>query len=177
MALNNRIEDAEPDIVAIYTEAKARWKKDYPLGPWPELNETYRSPELQAAYYAQGRRPLSEVNKLRAALGLYLLSASENRRVVTNAKPGQSNHNIYPSPALDVRFRLYAPKKPGGKLEPAGITWAEKYYLQFGGYMIAAAGWLKAAGKITRKMRWGYDWNGNGKNDQSFYDMPHYETV
>lgn len=177
MPLSNRIEDADPELAAIYTEAKAAWKKAYPSGPWPELNETHRGNDVQAAYYAQGRMPLAEVNKLRKAAGLYLLSAAENKRKATDAKPGSSKHNTLPSQALDVRFRLYAPKRPGAKPEPAGITWDLKHYLAFGGYMIAAAAKLRAAGKIRKRMRWGYDWNGDGINNQAFYDAPHFEVI
>ena len=47
--------------------------------------ETLRTAEVQAAYYAQGRKPLAEVNGLRGKAGLYLLSEAENKNKVTNA--------------------------------------------------------------------------------------------
>jgi hypothetical protein len=176
MPISNKLEDADPDLVAIYTEGKAAWKQARPNGPWPEVNETYRPNDVQEAYYAQGRQPLAAVNKLRQAAGLYLLTAAENKKKITNAKPGQSNHNRYPSPALDVRMRLLASPKPGAKPAPAGITWDNKYFIEFGGYMIAAYRRLKAAGKVRKKLRWGHDWNGDGIENESFYDDPHYEV-
>jgi len=51
--------------------------------------ETDRSQEVQDAYYAQGRRSIEEVNRLREKAGLYLLKERENT-IVTNAKV--SNH-------------------------------------------------------------------------------------
>ncbi len=46
----------------------------------------------QAAYYAQGRQALRTVNAARAAVGLASITAAENKRTVTNAKPGYSWH-------------------------------------------------------------------------------------
>jgi peptidoglycan L-alanyl-D-glutamate endopeptidase CwlK len=45
--------------------------------------ETLRAKEVQEAYYAQGRRPLEEINGLRKKAGLYLLGAEEGKRIVT----------------------------------------------------------------------------------------------
>jgi peptidoglycan L-alanyl-D-glutamate endopeptidase CwlK len=45
--------------------------------------ETLRTKEVQEAYYAQGRRPLEEINELRKKAGLYLLGAEEGNRIVT----------------------------------------------------------------------------------------------
>lgn len=53
-----------------------------------------RSPEQQTALFAQGRESLSKVNSLRKAAGLPPISASENKKHVTNARAGQSNHNL-----------------------------------------------------------------------------------
>jgi len=177
MPLSNDITQLDPDLVLVYSEGKAAWKKDHPSGPWPEINEGYRSDEVQAAYYAQSRQPLAEVNRLRKTAGLEPISAAENRSKITDKKPGTSKHNTYPGEALDVRMRLYTIPKPGAKLAPAGITWDNRYYIQFGGYMIAAYRELKAAGKVKRKLRWGHDWNGNGIADEKFYDDPHFEVV
>lgn len=48
------------------------------------IEETLREEAVQAAYYAQGRQDLKTVNELRAAAGLYALSASENTHVITH---------------------------------------------------------------------------------------------
>jgi peptidoglycan L-alanyl-D-glutamate endopeptidase CwlK len=45
--------------------------------------ETLRTKEAQEAYYAQGRRPLDEINELRKKAGLYLLGEGEGKRIVT----------------------------------------------------------------------------------------------
>ena len=45
--------------------------------------ETLRTKAVQAAYYAQGRRPLEEINELRQKAGLYLLGAEEGKKIVT----------------------------------------------------------------------------------------------
>lgn len=54
---------------------------------------TYRSPEEQAALYAQGREPLKGVNRLRVAAGIHTIGEHEASRKVTWARPGQSWHN------------------------------------------------------------------------------------
>ena len=47
--------------------------------------ETLRTADVQAAYYAQGREPLAEVNALRQKAGLYLINEVDNQRRITNA--------------------------------------------------------------------------------------------
>jgi peptidoglycan L-alanyl-D-glutamate endopeptidase CwlK len=46
--------------------------------------ETLRTREVQEAYYAQGRRPLEEINEMRKKAGLYLLGEAEGKRIVTH---------------------------------------------------------------------------------------------
>jgi peptidoglycan L-alanyl-D-glutamate endopeptidase CwlK len=45
--------------------------------------ETLRTQAVQEAYYAQGRRPLAEINALRKKAGLYLLGEAEGKRIIT----------------------------------------------------------------------------------------------
>ena len=47
------------------------------------ITETLRTIEVQEAYYAQGRKPLEEINALRKKAGLYLLGEAEGKRIVT----------------------------------------------------------------------------------------------
>lgn len=175
MPLNNSIEDLDPDLALCYAEAKANWKRDYPLGPWPELNETARSAAVQNAYYARTRQPIATVQALYKVAGLPAIGDKEAATWNTNAKFGQSAHNAAPAEyagAFDVKFRLYVNAKP------AGISWEEKYYIAFAAYMLRAAGQLKAAGKISDKIVWGGDWNQNGKTtDEHRPDFPHYERL
>ena len=53
-----------------------------------------RTLEQQAALFAQGRESLKRVNSMRNGAGLPPISASDNKGTVTNARPGQSNHNL-----------------------------------------------------------------------------------
>ena len=54
---------------------------------------TKRSIEEQEALYAQGRKPLAEVNLKRKSVGLTPITEQENKRIVTKARGGQSYHN------------------------------------------------------------------------------------
>jgi peptidoglycan L-alanyl-D-glutamate endopeptidase CwlK len=45
--------------------------------------ETLRTRAVQEAYYAQGRKPLAEINDLRKKAGLYLLGEADGKRIVT----------------------------------------------------------------------------------------------
>jgi peptidoglycan L-alanyl-D-glutamate endopeptidase CwlK len=47
------------------------------------VTETLRTQTVQEAYYAQGRKPLEEINGLRKKAGLYLLGPEEGKRIVT----------------------------------------------------------------------------------------------
>ena len=47
------------------------------------VNETLRLPETQAAYYAQGREPVEAVNAKRRGAGLWLITAEENTKTIT----------------------------------------------------------------------------------------------
>ena len=57
------------------------------------ITQTYRSPELQDAYYAQGREDLVSVNKRRVKVNLPPIKESENK-IVTKAKGNTSPHNF-----------------------------------------------------------------------------------
>jgi peptidoglycan L-alanyl-D-glutamate endopeptidase CwlK len=60
---------------------------------------TWRSPDEQAALYAQGRRPLHAVNALRKAVGLSAITDGENRRRVTNARTSRHSYMLDGAPA------------------------------------------------------------------------------
>lgn len=69
------------DIISwIIVEAAEKYKV------FLEINETLRTNEVQNAYYAQGRKSLDEVNRLRASAGLYTIGKSENMRIITNVQ-------------------------------------------------------------------------------------------
>jgi hypothetical protein len=101
--------------------------------------ETLRTAEVQAAYYAQGRKPLAEVNALRQKAGLYLINEADNQKKVTNA-----THSVHQGGrAIDLCPEI--PGKPGfpwwnapqgkweelGRLaEGAGLDWCAGGYGQ-----------------------------------------------
>jgi hypothetical protein len=101
---NRDINDAHPRLKKVWAFVAKEWPKRYPADPAPFLSEVYRSPDLQRAYYAQGREPIARVNSQRRLVGLGPLTEDENRRTVTNSKPGQSKHQKTPSEAIDISF-------------------------------------------------------------------------
>lgn len=58
----------------------------------------------------------------------------------------------------------------------------EKSQIYFAGYVMAVADRLYAEGKMTHKLRYGGDWDGNtkitdGKPNDSFSDLQHFELI
>ena len=70
-----------------------------------DVIETFRSNEVQTAYYSQGRADLKTVNDRRVKAGLSSITEKDNH-VITNTKAGMSKHNS--GKAVD-----YAPRKGG----------------------------------------------------------------
>jgi peptidoglycan L-alanyl-D-glutamate endopeptidase CwlK len=70
----------------------------------------------------------------------------------------RSKHNQAPSLAMD--------------LAPYPIDWRDTKAFHDLARII-----LEEAAKIDVKLRWGGDWNGNGRADEKFIDMPHFELV
>lgn len=155
---NRDIKDAEPILQKVWAYVESDFTKAHPECPKPILSEVYRNPDLQRAYYAQGREPVARVNSQRRLAGLGPISEVENRKKVTNSKPGQSNHNFYPSKAIDMLFI-----EPGTKKISENRDW-----------------YLKLAKFVRAKfpeITWGADWNRNWKTeDERFLDQPHFET-
>jgi peptidoglycan L-alanyl-D-glutamate endopeptidase CwlK len=64
-------------------------------------------------------------------------------------------------------------------IAPYPIDWNDKerfYY--FAGYVKGVIDRLFQEGKIKSKFRWGGDWNGdNDLNNQTFFDLPHWERI
>jgi len=77
----------------------------------------------------------------------------------------RSRHNRAPSFAADV--------------VPWPVDWADtrRFYL-FGGYVLGVAERLYAEGRMSHRVRWGGDWDGDMVwRDQSFHDLPHFELA
>jgi hypothetical protein len=129
------------------------------------VTDGYRSHEHQEALFAQGRRPLSEVNQLRARVpGLYPISEAANKRPVTNSRGGQSPHQY--RAAIDVALynaKPDDPQKRGELIYGAGSEW-----------------FWDAVRALTAERRadlvWGADWDSDGETrDERFLDFPHVE--
>jgi peptidoglycan L-alanyl-D-glutamate endopeptidase CwlK len=116
--------------------------------------ETLRTIEVQKAYYAQGRKPLAEINELRKKAGLYLLGEAEGKKIITNTM--QSVH-------LDGRAADIVPVIDG-KI-PWNIT-ADNAEL-----------WL-AFGRLGQEA--GLEWGGTWALLNRFgigWDAPHYQYL
>jgi hypothetical protein len=110
-----------------------------------------RTMPQQAALFAQGRESLDKVNRLRRQAGLPPTTEKENKKPVTHARPGKSNHNLttallYSGPstfevmngyAVDIVSRVYG-------WDPDKRFWAD-------------------LGTLARQYgcEWGGDWKGN----------------
>ncbi|MDR0878951.1 MAG: M15 family metallopeptidase [Treponema sp.] len=113
--------------------------------------ETLRTAGTQAAYYAQGRRPLAEVNALRQKAGLYQLTEKENLKKVTDA-----THSVHQDGgAIDL-----CPEIPGKADWPWWNAPMEK--------------WEEIG---LRGEEFGLDWcaGGYGKLWAKGWDNPHFE--
>jgi peptidoglycan L-alanyl-D-glutamate endopeptidase CwlK len=110
---SRKIEDCVKPLQAAWEEALFRWDAIYPDLPKPFLTATYRSNEEQNKLYTQGR-------------------TDKTLPKVTNARGGQSPHNLLPSKAFDIAFKnkdkslswdksLF--KKFADIIKPLGVEW------------------------------------------------------
>ena len=81
-----------------------------------------------------------------------------------------SKHNTLPSMAIDS-----GPYFP----ELRNLDWEDiKAFCYFAGKVEALARGLLKEGKITHRIRWGGDWDGDGRTlDQKFNDLVHFELI
>jgi len=82
----------------------------------------------------------------------------------------KGKHNYQPSLAFDIY--AYVPGKPKLAYNIANLSY-------LGGVITATAKRLLNEGKITHKIRWGFNWDSDGEigTDQTFQDLPHFELV
>jgi peptidoglycan LD-endopeptidase CwlK len=117
---------------------------------------TYRTAQEQAALYAQGRKPLDEVNHERDLAGMAPIDNDQNGYVVTQCDgiptaqggTGRSPHQL--GTAIDV-----VPLGDNGPIWPGPD---DPRWMQIASY-------FKAQG-----FEWGGDWNG-------WKDLPHYQMA
>ena len=76
-----------------------------------------------------------------------------------------SKHNSCPSRAVDVG--------------PWPLDWHDKgAFYMLAGWVLCTAERLRHEGKITHRLRYGGDWDGDhATKDQRFHDLPHWELV
>lgn len=81
-----------------------------------------------------------------------------------------SRHNSYPSEAVDA-----GPYFP----EIRNVDWTDAAaFARYAGYVVAVADELYFAGKIGHRVKWGGDWDMDGRTkDHSFVDSPHFELI
>lgn len=150
--IDNSIDHLDPGLARVFTLAITNYVAAHPGGLRPRLGETSRLPAVQAAYFAQGRRPLVEINRLRNIAHLAPIGSVEGGRKITNAQPGQSAHNFLPSRAFDVQMA-----RPDGS-----IDWSDAPYIVFAGFVKQAAAQLGVA--VSQGAHW-----------PKFQDNPHCE--
>ena len=82
----------------------------------------------------------------------------------------KGKHNSQPSMAGDIY--AYVSGKPK-------LAYSIAYLSYLGGVITATAKRLLNEGRITHKVRWGYNWDSDGEigTDQRFQDLPHYELI
>jgi peptidoglycan L-alanyl-D-glutamate endopeptidase CwlK len=133
---SRKIEDLESILQTAWTKSFNEWEETYPTLPKPFLTATYRSDEEQEILYMMNKNGKDDDGDGK------IDEADEWR---SNAKAGQSKHNIFPSQALDIAF-----KNSQGKLD-----WSEPLFKKF-------ADIIKKHG-----VKWGGDWRKK--------DTPHFE--
>jgi sulfite reductase alpha subunit-like flavoprotein len=119
------------------------------------IEETYRNQDVQDAYFAQGRKCLPEVNKLRKKAELYQITEKENK-VITKTKLSNHTKGI----AIDI--------------VPIQIEMEKGKAAKIWNYQNSV--WLKVqaiAKRMKKVVEWGGNWepikNGIG------WDPPHWE--
>lgn len=81
-----------------------------------------------------------------------------------------SKHNTFPSMAIDAGPYF---------AELKNTDWEDaKAFAVFAGYVMRVTEELFQKGLITHRIRWGGDWDGDGRtSDQTFNDLPHFELI
>lgn len=101
--------------------------------------ETLRTNEVQLAYYAQGRKTLEEVNKLRTAAGLWKITDKENKKIITHTLNSRhlGGNAVDICPVKNGKIWWTAPpnvwEKMGKLAEENGLDWCAGGYGQVWG--------------------------------------------
>jgi peptidoglycan L-alanyl-D-glutamate endopeptidase CwlK len=121
------------------------------------LNEGYRSPEKQFEYFKKGREKKD---------GKWVKVGSTITNIDGYEKKGK--HNYKPSLAVDIY--IYVPGRPDLAYDTTHLSYVA-------GLIIMCSEFLFEQGKITHKVIWGANWDGDQVliKDQSFNDYPHFQ--
>jgi peptidoglycan L-alanyl-D-glutamate endopeptidase CwlK len=142
---SRRITDAHPRLKAAYEFSKRAFEEQFPLLE-VILTCTHRSAEEQDKLYNQ---PWDGIDNDGDG------KIDERDEKVTNAKAGQSKHNVYPSLAIDVAFK---------KRNAPGLDWGMAPFSVF----------YKLMKSYDSGIRWGANVKYGG-HFKSLNDAPHYE--
>ena len=151
--MSRRLEDLHP-VVKEQAENLRRLAKEL-LGLDIIFTQTLRTEREQIALYAQGRKPLSEVNSLRTLAGLGLLNEEQNKSIVTKAKTVKDSWHAY-GLAFDIAIVDSTKKK---------INWNHSDWNNNN-----LSDWDEV-GKLADKvgLEWGGNWSG-------MCDPPHFQN-
>lgn len=87
-----------------------------------------------------------------------------------DGKRRKGKHNYYPSLAVDIYAYV-----PGRK----NLAFDKVHLAYLGGHITAIAEMLYQEERVSHRLRWGGNWDGDGIliYDQHLIDMPHFELV
>jgi hypothetical protein len=125
------------------------------------ITEGFRTKEVQEAYYAQGRKSLTEVNALRKKAGLYEIDAKSNY-VISWALPCESPHQHY------AAFDVYLMSTDNKKLESDKNRLAVFYDLMKK---------LALSNKYSQKIELGLFWDKYGQLDPPHVELKNWRTL
>ena len=136
--MSRKLSDLNPILIQAWVQASIKWADNNPSLPRPFITCTHRSNEEQEILYMNSRNGLDDDGDGR------IDEADEWR---SNARPGESKHNKFPSDAFDIAF-----KKADGKLD-----WSEALFAKFATIILG----------IDSRVIWGGNWKKK--------DTPHFE--
>ena len=131
------LDDLDQTLKAIWLYAFTKFREEYPNDSEPIITQTYRSPETQNKLFAQGR------------------TTGKKGITVTDAKGGQSAHNVYPSLAFDIAF----------KKSEKQLDWSEELFEKFAKIILD---------KFADKVTWGKTFP---KPDRPHFQLKNWKTL
>lgn len=146
---SEKLNSCHRDLQLIFKQAIQWSKVDF------GISEGHRSVDRQRRLYAVGRTEELHKKPITFVDGIIK----------------KSKHNKIPSDALDI-YSYVSDKNMLKK-----IMYDPNHLSYIAGVVDSAAEYLFSLGRITHKIRWGGNWDGDGiiKEDQSFDDLPHFE--